>query len=386
MINTPIRSEQEWASIIKADLGKAVENVISAGKNLALAYAQLGKGRYGHMLKLVGIKDQTAQRLVRIANNPILADPLNAPRLPPSMRTLSELARIEGPILEGYLKDGVINIETERSEVEELLKSGHKDGVENGGQAPSDEQVEAPPKRAKSGIPSRRMPAEPVVEAWAQPKPPADVAEAKQAANAIAEAEELSRRDLKVRDVWLTSENKDLKEENERLKAKLDPTAAAVARPLTLLDLLAQTIDVASSPGWPSNMSKADADEAAKLIVDLMEDLTALQRFVLQLGKKGATPNLPAELYRVPATAEDMLPAKPSKSAKAKTTREQRAALARAAPDLPAELPPAVEGKGKAKKPAAKQAAVNPFSDLADIMRLEGDEERAKAKGNGNGS
>jgi hypothetical protein len=63
---------------------------------------------------------------MQIAANPVLANPDYAGRLPTSMRTLSELATIPAPTLEGYIKNGVINIGTERQDVEALKGSGKR--------------------------------------------------------------------------------------------------------------------------------------------------------------------------------------------------------------------------------------------------------------------
>jgi hypothetical protein len=57
-----------------------------------------------------------------IATNRALANPANAKRLPPSMRTLAELAPISPPVLEGYIKDGIVHVAMERKDAEALKR------------------------------------------------------------------------------------------------------------------------------------------------------------------------------------------------------------------------------------------------------------------------
>jgi hypothetical protein len=112
----------EWASIIKRDLGDAIDSIICAGTHLTQAKHQLGKGHYGDMLKAIGLHERTARRLIAIAENKVLTNPEYHARLPVSMRTLAELAEIPAPDLVGYIKDGTVNIDMERSEVGPLRK------------------------------------------------------------------------------------------------------------------------------------------------------------------------------------------------------------------------------------------------------------------------
>jgi hypothetical protein len=120
--SVPTRSVDEWASIIKRDLGDAIDSIIRAGTHLTQAKHQLGKGHYGDMLKAIGLHERTARRLIAIAENKVLSNPEYHARLPVSMRTLAELAEIPAPVLVGYIKDGTVNIDMERSEVGTLRK------------------------------------------------------------------------------------------------------------------------------------------------------------------------------------------------------------------------------------------------------------------------
>jgi hypothetical protein len=161
-----VRSVAEWADLIRDDLGRAVEGIVASGKHLIEARCDLGRGRFGDMLRALRMHERTAERLMRIAESPVLTDPALAACLPTSMRTLAELTRFPSPILKGYLENGTINVATERAQVEALLKEPK------------------PPTHGSGSELSQR-----VAEAWAHSKPPVEAMEAAMARNAEAEAE-----------------------------------------------------------------------------------------------------------------------------------------------------------------------------------------------------
>jgi hypothetical protein len=117
----PARGEAEWAAIIQADLGRAVESIVASGKHLIEARCELGRGRWGDMLRTIDMHEREAERRMLIGENPVLSDPAYACRLPASMRTLAELARLPKVVLEGYIKDGTVSPETTRREAEKLV-------------------------------------------------------------------------------------------------------------------------------------------------------------------------------------------------------------------------------------------------------------------------
>jgi hypothetical protein len=120
------------------------------------------------MLRVVRMHERTAERLMRIAESPVLTNPDFAACLPTSMRTLSELTRFPSPILEGYLQNGTINVATERAQVEALLK-------------------EPKPTHGSGSELSQ-----PVAESWTQAKPAVERMVAAMARNAEEEAEALA--------------------------------------------------------------------------------------------------------------------------------------------------------------------------------------------------
>lgn len=132
-IGAPVRSatsgrgELEWAQIIRGDLEGAVEGFIAAGAHLQQAKLSLAHGRFLPLLKLIGLHDRAAERLMKIAGNTVLANPTHGSKLPASMRTLYELATLPAELLEAKLNDGTITPSIERRDVEKLKKGG--DGV-----------------------------------------------------------------------------------------------------------------------------------------------------------------------------------------------------------------------------------------------------------------
>jgi hypothetical protein len=116
----PKRSEDEWVELIRGDLSRAVEGIIAAGEHLEQAKYQLGHGRFLPLLKSIGLHERTAERLMKIANNVVLANPTHGSRLPTSMRTLYELATLPSKLLEAKLSDGTITPDIERKDVERL--------------------------------------------------------------------------------------------------------------------------------------------------------------------------------------------------------------------------------------------------------------------------
>ena len=122
----PKRSEAEWADIIRSDLGRAVEGIIAAGEHLHQAKLQLGHGRFLPLLGSIGLHERTAERLVKIAANIVLANPTHGPKLPTSMRTLYELSTLPPKLLEAKIIDGTITPDIERKDVEQLKRNDNR--------------------------------------------------------------------------------------------------------------------------------------------------------------------------------------------------------------------------------------------------------------------
>src|SRR5205814_2002236 len=99
--------EEEW-SAFEGAWGQAVPYLITTGHLLIEAKAEL-KGQFGKMVKeQLPFSPRTAQRLMQIARNPVLADPSYETHLPTDTNTLAMLARTPEPKLRGWLKAGKI--------------------------------------------------------------------------------------------------------------------------------------------------------------------------------------------------------------------------------------------------------------------------------------
>ena len=127
--DVPKHSEDEWVEIIRNDLSRAVEGIIAAGEHLQQAKYQLDHGRFLPLLRSIGLHERTAERLMKIARNVVLANPTHGSRLPTSMRTLYVLSTLPPKMLEAKIIDGTITPDIERKDVERL-KRGKSSEVE----------------------------------------------------------------------------------------------------------------------------------------------------------------------------------------------------------------------------------------------------------------
>lgn len=101
-----VRTHTEWAEVIKSDLGRAVEGIVSAGKHLTAAKADVEHTQWMPMLKEIGIDDSTARRLMSIARNPAISNRGNCHDFPTAMRALYELSRMEPSDIEDGIEAG----------------------------------------------------------------------------------------------------------------------------------------------------------------------------------------------------------------------------------------------------------------------------------------
>ena len=104
-----IRTGTEWAEVIRADLGRAVEGIVSAGKHLIAAKADVKHGEWLPMLQEVGIDQSTARRLMSIGGNPAIANRGNCHDFPAALRSLYELSRLDPEAIESGIEHGDIH-------------------------------------------------------------------------------------------------------------------------------------------------------------------------------------------------------------------------------------------------------------------------------------
>jgi hypothetical protein len=117
-------TELAWvahAARISAAWGKMVESIIATGHALIDAKADLEHDEFTAMVeKKLPFGPNTAQRLMKIANNKQLANPGHAQLLPPSWMTLVELTKLPDDVLAAALGDGTITAKMERKDVAAL--------------------------------------------------------------------------------------------------------------------------------------------------------------------------------------------------------------------------------------------------------------------------
>lgn len=103
-----VRSSDEWAEIIKGDLGRAVEGIVSAGRNLIAAKADVQHGEWLPMLAEIGIGEDMAGRLMRIGRNDALSNSASLRNLPTAVMALYELSRMGPDDIEDGIQHGRI--------------------------------------------------------------------------------------------------------------------------------------------------------------------------------------------------------------------------------------------------------------------------------------
>jgi len=113
-----------WVGRIMPSLDRAAEAWIQAGVDLNEAKAAVGHGQFGRVVAELGMSPSTATRIMAIARNPVLADRAHGHALPPSWRTLAELARLDDDELAGAIGEGLVHPEMTRGDAARLVAGG----------------------------------------------------------------------------------------------------------------------------------------------------------------------------------------------------------------------------------------------------------------------
>jgi len=119
------RAEQ-WAHKINTASARSVESILEIGRLLHAAKRDLAHGEFGRLFdeRLIPFSQNTADRLMAIAGNPVLSNSAHVQNLPPSWGTLYELTKIPGPVLRNAIKDGIITPDIPRKAIAGLLPAG----------------------------------------------------------------------------------------------------------------------------------------------------------------------------------------------------------------------------------------------------------------------
>jgi N6-adenosine-specific RNA methylase IME4 len=115
-------TRKQWAARIKAAWQSSVEGIFKTGRELIAAKGELEHGAFEAMIENdLPFGPRSAQRLMAIAADKRLTKATHGSLLPPSWRTLYELTRLPDDVLAEKLKDGTVNCEMERSDVQLML-------------------------------------------------------------------------------------------------------------------------------------------------------------------------------------------------------------------------------------------------------------------------
>lgn len=101
-----VRTDDEWAEIIRAEMARTAESIVLTGRYLIAAKADVAHGAWLPMLRKIGISQQDANRYMTIARN------LKSPKfgdLPPSATALYELSRLAPEAIESGIESGDVH-------------------------------------------------------------------------------------------------------------------------------------------------------------------------------------------------------------------------------------------------------------------------------------
>lgn len=131
-----------WAAKINAEWRKSLESVIEAGRILLEAKASLLHGQFTLMVEQeLDFNPRTAQRLMAIAQDVRLANPVISPRLPKAWTTLYELTTLTDEEFDRALKEEIIHPKMERADVARVRPEA-SEPLPNGARAIMSSRVE----------------------------------------------------------------------------------------------------------------------------------------------------------------------------------------------------------------------------------------------------
>jgi hypothetical protein len=109
-----------WATLITGTWQSSVANIIETGKQLNEAKDRLTRDEFGDLInKFLPFKRRTAQRLMKLARNPVLSNASHVTLLPARYATLAALDTLDLPPAEltAKINSGTINARMERKDV-----------------------------------------------------------------------------------------------------------------------------------------------------------------------------------------------------------------------------------------------------------------------------
>lgn len=122
LVHDTSRTPDEWADIIKADLGRSIEGIIAGGQHLIEAKAALEHGEWIPMLESVGIAYKTASKFMRLARHPVIGNVSSTRLLPNGWTVLDALAQLEPNVLESEIAIGTVHPGLTQNEARDLVR------------------------------------------------------------------------------------------------------------------------------------------------------------------------------------------------------------------------------------------------------------------------
>lgn len=126
-MNTDVEpSVQAWVDKIRPHLTQAIESIVATGRDLIAAKEELPHGSFGPLLDELGLSPRVAQRFMRIAEHPVIANATPESLLPAALSVLDELARLTENELTEALESGEVTPSTTRVAAKAITKARGK--------------------------------------------------------------------------------------------------------------------------------------------------------------------------------------------------------------------------------------------------------------------
>jgi phage N-6-adenine-methyltransferase len=122
---------QEAATYVCEAWQNAVESIIETGRRLIEAKQRVGHGKWSAAVEMMPFGDNTAVRLMQIAQHPVLSNPDFNQDLPVSWTTLSLLAQLPAEEVKALISSGDITPELQQAEAKTLV-SASRGAIEPG--------------------------------------------------------------------------------------------------------------------------------------------------------------------------------------------------------------------------------------------------------------
>ncbi len=149
VVSVEVARIDELASEVRSHLQKSVESVVSAGRLLVAAKAELPHGSWAHFLEKAGVTVRTAQELMAVASHPVLGDPRTSSYLPNSLGALTALTRLPEGELEAALAAEQVTPDLTVRDARDLIRSAGRgpeleDDPDEGETSPDYDKADAP--------------------------------------------------------------------------------------------------------------------------------------------------------------------------------------------------------------------------------------------------